>query len=140
MMQNHLEVTSRSNCTLRKNGLKLLHAQIVHCTRPFLHRSKPFCTRAKLSCKRSRTICLRCKPAWSYFKAFLYTCKTVMQAFKPLLHTAQNRPANVQGPIVPCVKQPCKRSKTDCSVRKTSLQMFSDIVHDTKKICLNGNL
>ena len=47
MMQKRLEATSSPNCTLRKNGLKSLHAQIVHCTRPFLHRSRPFCTRAK---------------------------------------------------------------------------------------------
>ena len=58
----------------------------------------------------SRPNCTRCKPAWSYFKYLLYT--------------AQNLPANVQGPIVPCAKPPCKRSRTDCSLRKTSMQMF----------------
>ena len=58
------------------------------------------------------------------FKDLLYTCKTAMQTFNALLFTTQNRHANVQGPFVPCVKPPCKCSKTDCSLCKTSMQMF----------------
>ena len=102
-----------------QNGLNQLQAQIVHCTRPFLHRSMPFCS--------------RCKAPWTNFKAFLYTCKTVMQAFKPLLHTAQNRPANVQGPIVPCVKPPCKCSEPHCSWYKTVLSEWDSIINSPRK-------
>ena len=99
--QKRLEVTSDLNCTLRKNGLKSLHAQIVHCTRPFLHRSMTFCTRRKT--------------VMQTFKDLLYTCKTVMQTFNALLYTTQNCHANVQRPFVPCVKPLCKCSGPHCS-------------------------
>ena len=61
MMQKRLEATSSPNCTLRKHALKQLQVQIVHCTRPFLHRSKPFCTRRKAP--------------WTNFNTLLRTCK-----------------------------------------------------------------
>ena len=73
-----------------------LHAQIVHCTRPFLHRSKPFCTRAKAP--------------WTNFNAFF-------------VHV-QKRHANVQGPFVHDAKPSCKCSKSFCPLCKTSMQMF----------------
>ena len=80
----------------------------------------------------------------------MHTCKTVMQTFKDLLHTTQNRPANVQGPFVHDAKPPCKRSMPFCTRRKTVLQTFKAqllttqnrhanvqglIVHDAKPSC-----
>ena len=50
--------------------------------------------------------------------------KTAMQMFKNLLYTTQNRHANVQSPFVHGAKPSCKRSITDCSLCKTSMQMF----------------
>ena len=87
-----LELTSRPFCT-RANPLEPT--------------SRPFCTRATPLELTSIPFCTRRKPPWTNFKAFLYTCKTVMQTFKNLLFTMQNRPANVQGPIVSCAKPPC---------------------------------
>ena len=74
------------------------------------------------------------------FNALLFTMQTGLKPLQGLFVHVQNRHASVQAPFAHGAKPSCKRSKTDCSVRKTSLQMFSDIVHDTKTICLNGNL
>ena len=72
--------------------------------------SRPFCTRAKPPCKRSMPFCTR--------------RKTVLQTFNALLHTAQNRPANVQSLIVHDAKPPCKRSMSDCLHCKPSRKNF----------------
>ena len=109
-VQKWLEATSMPNCTLRKNDLKLLQALIVPWTWPFLHRSRLFCTRAKAPWTNFNAFLYTCKTPWTNFNALLYTCKTVMQTFKELLFTMQNRPVNVQRPIVPCVKPLCKGS------------------------------
>ena len=118
----------------------IVQGPFVHVQNPHELTSRPFCTRAKPSCKRSMPFCSRCKPAWSHFKAFLYTCKTVMQAFKPLLHTAQNRPANVQGPLVPCVKPPCKCSEPHCSWYKNDLPEREPIINSHRHDHANGLL
>ena len=86
-MQNRLEVTSRPNCTLRKNDLKSLQSQIVHDANRLEVTSSTFCTRRK----------------------------TFLQTFKDQLFLVQNRHANVQEPIVPYVKHPCKCSVPYCS-------------------------
>ena len=52
-----------------------------------------------------------------------------MQTFKDLLHTTQNRPANVQGPFVHDAKPPCKRSMPFCTRRKTVMQTFKDLLY-----------
>ena len=85
--------------------------------------SRHFCTRAKPSCKRSKTFCTRCKPAWSNFKALLFIM--------------QNRHANVQVPFDHDANRLEATSKPFCTRRKTSMQVFSAIVHDTKPYCLN---
>ena len=126
-----------------KDALKQLQIQIVHCANtpwsnfksklftvqdhfyivqyPFVHDAKPL----ELT---SIPFCTRRKTPWTNFKPFLHTCKTVMQTFNTLLHTAQNRHANVQGPFVHGAKPSCKRSRTFCSRRKTVMQMFKDLL------------
>ena len=49
-----------------------------------------------------------------------------MQAFKALLHTAQNRPANVQGPIVHDANRLERTSRPFCTRRKTVMQTFKN--------------
>ena len=119
--QKRLEATSSPNCSLYKtiftsfktllytckSPLNQLQCLFVHVQNPHELTSRPFCTRAKPPCKRSMPFCTR--------------RKTVMQTFNALLFTTQNRPANVQCPIVPCVKPPCKCSMTNCSCYKTVL-------------------
>ena len=47
-----------------------------------------------------------------------------MQTFKDFLYTTQNLHANVQVPFAHGAKPSCKRSRTFCSLCKTSMQMF----------------
>ena len=80
-----------------------------------------------------------CKSSMQTFNAFLYTAqkrleatsspncslyKTIFTSFNALLFTTQNRHANVQYPFAHGAKPPCKRSKSFCSLCKTSMQMF----------------
>ena len=98
----------------------------------------------------SIAFCTRAKSPWTNFKAFLHTCKTVLQTFKDLLFTTQNRPASVQTAFVHAAKPSCKRSSPFCSWCKNVLQTFKDwlftlqallkklqrsIVYNSKPLC-----
>ena len=79
-----------------QNHFYIVQSPFVHDAKPLELTSIPFCT-------------LR-KAPWTNFKAFLYTCKTVMQTFKYLLFTMQTGLKQLQSPFVHHAKPSCKCS------------------------------
>ena len=130
----------KPNLFTTQDHFYIVQYPFVHMQKPLELTSIPFCTRAKPPCKRSRTFCTRAKPPCKRSRTFCSRRKTVMQAFKSLLYTAQNRPANVQRPIVSCVKPPCKCSMPYCSRCKTVKPERESIINSHYHYYVNGLL
>ena len=120
--------------SLRKNNLKLLQAQIVPWTRPFLHCSMPFRTRRKAP--------------WTNFNTLLYTAQSPLNQLQGIFVHVQSPLNQLQGIFVHdakpleltsrhfCTraKPSCKRSKTFCSQCKPAWSYFKALLYTAQNL------